>query len=168
MPDEPLPGAAVPSSSEPPLDPEPPASMEPTPPSSPEPPAMEPPTAAAPPPMIPPSDGGGDMATTPDQRNMAMLAHLSCLLLSLLGPLVILLVNKDGSPFVEAHAREAINFQINLLILTVVGAVLTVVLVGMCILVAAGLLAVIMPIIAGLQAHGGQTYRYPYTIRFLG
>lgn len=117
--------------------------------------------------MALPSDEGMP-SPSQDQRNMAMLAHLSCLLLSLLGPLIILLANKEGSPFVEAHAKEAINFQINLLILTAIGAALMVVLVGFCILGAAGLLAVIMPIIAGLRAHGGERYRYPYTIRFLG
>ena len=99
---------------------------------------------------------------------MAMLAHLSCVLLSLLGPLVILFLNKDGSPFVDAHAREAINFQVNLIILSVIGGVLTMVMVGLCVLAVAGLLAVIMPIIAGVRANSGEMYRYPYTIRFLG
>ena len=46
-----------------------------------------------------------------DDRTMAMLAHLSCMVLAIIGPLVIFLIKKDESPFVAYHALQALVYQ---------------------------------------------------------
>ena len=45
-----------------------------------------------------------------------MLAHLLGALLGFLGPLIIWLVKKDDHPFVAEQSKEALNFQLTLLI----------------------------------------------------
>jgi uncharacterized Tic20 family protein len=70
-------------------------------------------------------------------RNWAVAAHLSGLSLylgvpfgNILGPLLIWLFEKDASPFVEAQAREALNFQLSMCIYSVSSVLLAFVLVG--------------------------------------
>src|SRR3712207_5449439 len=77
-----------------------------------------------------------------DSRNWAMAAHLSALVaafvaLAFLGPLLVYVVRRDD-PFVRAHATEALNFNLSMLIYAIVGgailAVLIVLLVGLLLL----------------------------------
>ena len=46
-----------------------------------------------------------------DDRTMAMLAHLSCFVLPITGPLILFLVKKDTSPFAAYHAMQALVYQ---------------------------------------------------------
>src|SRR4051812_11305473 len=55
-------------------------------------------------------------APTPDDKTMAMLAHLLGIVTGFVGPLIIWLVKKDQSPFVDDQGKEALNFQLTLLI----------------------------------------------------
>ena len=57
-----------------------------------------------------------------EERNWAILAHLSALLaalvaLAFLGPLVVLLIFGNRSRYVRNHAVEALNFQVTALLL---------------------------------------------------
>lgn len=68
-------------------------------------------------------------------RNWALGAHLSAILgawlaLSFLGPLVVYLVKRDEHPFIALHAREALNFNISVLIYAIVGFILVFVFIG--------------------------------------
>ena len=89
---------------------------------------------AAPPP--PPSS-----AASQEDRTLALITHLSGILLGFIVPLVIWLVNKDKADkgFLNDQAKEALNFQITLLIVYVIGIVLTVILIGALINLAAWL-----------------------------
>lgn len=68
-------------------------------------------------PYAPPAPEGGPAAGTSlmevsqDDRTMAMLAHLSCMVLAIIGPLIIFLIKKDQSPFVAYHALQALVYQ---------------------------------------------------------
>ncbi len=109
-------------------------------------------------------------------KNLALLAHLlGCLgvivgsIFGFAGPLVIWLTQKDKSAFVEEQAREALNFQVTLLILM---AVLTVLVIATCgtlfpILFIPPVLQVIFGIIATLSVANGKAYHYPYNIRLI-
>jgi uncharacterized Tic20 family protein len=101
-----------------------------------------------------------------------MGAHLSAFLaayiaLGFLGPLVVLLVRGDRSPFVRKHAVEALNFNITVLIYVAIGVVLIIIGIGILLLVAVGILYVVAVIIGAVRASSGQDYRYPLTIRFV-
>lgn len=103
-----------------------------------------------------------------EDRGWAAAAHLLPFIgLSFVGPLIIWLVRRDESPFVEAHAREALNFQISLIIYGIVSLILIIVLIGILLLIALALFALIFMIIAGIKAATGEQYRYPLTIRFI-
>ena len=59
-----------------------------------------------------PDGGYAGPAPTPDEKNMGMLSHLLGLFSSFIGPLIIWMMKKDQSPWVEDQAKEALNFQI--------------------------------------------------------
>lgn len=111
---------------------------------------------------------------TEDARRWAMITHLSALvgLLGngigfLLGPLIVWLWKKEEFPIVDEHGKEAVNFQLTMLIAAVIGFVLSFVLIGIPILIAVAIAAIVFPIIAGLKANEGKSYRYPFTIRMI-
>ncbi len=79
-------------------------------------------------------------------------------------PLIAMLVQGNKSPQVRAHAVAALNFQLLLSIIGVVGWITVCVLIGFIIWPIATLVGVIFGIIAGLRANEGQLYRYPLNI----
>ncbi|CAM4200305.1 hypothetical protein GCM10009799_18120 [Nocardiopsis rhodophaea] len=106
-------------------------------------------------------------ASTPDERTMALLAHLGGVFLSFLVPLVLYLVKKDESPFVRHHAAQAVNFQILVFIGSVVSWVLTLVLIGVFTLFAVWVASIIMGIVAAVAANKGEWYSYPVSVPIL-
>jgi uncharacterized Tic20 family protein len=104
--------------------------------------------------------------TTPtsDERTMAILSHILCLIVWLFAPLVIYLVKKDESKFVAAHAKESLNFQITLMI---IGIILIITVIGIFLLWILGIIATVLIIIATIKASENKLYRYPFTIRLI-
>jgi uncharacterized Tic20 family protein len=83
------------------------------------------------------------------------------------GPLVVWLMQKNESEFVEEHAREALNFGITMLIAFIVSGVLCLVLIGIPMLIACLIMSVVWNIQGAIKASNGAHYRYPFCIRFL-
>ena len=107
-------------------------------------------------------------------RTWCALCHASALLGvfihfpgHLLGPLILWLVKRDDSPELDAHGKEAVNFQISMLIYNAVAAVFCLILVGFVFLAVLWVLNAVLVIIAAIQASDGKFYRYPMTIRFI-
>lgn len=86
---------------------------------------------------------------------------------SLIGPLVLWLVKKDSSRFLDEVGKETVNFQITLLIAVVISIILCFVLIGALLLFAIGVYALVTIIIAAIKANDGVVYRYPVNIRFI-
>ena len=114
------------------------------------------------------------MEANPDARKWASLCHIVALsgLIGngvgfVLGPLVVWLIKKDEFSFVEEQGKEAINFQITMIIAAILSGILTVIVIGFFLLVAVGIVMIAFPIIAAVKASNGEHYRYPFTIRFL-
>ena len=122
---------------------------------------------------IPPASSAASDTTT-----WAMAAHLTALAALLfgmpfIGPLVVYLVKKEN-PFVRRHAAEALNFNLSIMLYTIVLAVVTFVLLFVLVgffliplflvLLAAWIIFVI---VAAVAASRGEEYHYPLTIRFV-
>lgn len=101
---------------------------------------------------------------TSDERTMAILSHVLCLVVWLFAPLIIYLVKKDESSFVAAHAKEALNFQITLTIIVVVCIIS---IIGILLLWLVGIASTILIIVATIKASENKLYRYPFNIRFI-
>lgn len=115
-----------------------------------------------------PTPGGyGGPVPTKDDQTMAMLCHLLGILLGFIGPLIIWLIKKDQSPFVDDQGKEALNFQITLIIGYVIGGATTVICIGFVILPLVWLAGLIFCIMGAMAASKGQAYRYPMTLRLV-
>ena len=113
----------------------------------------------------PPPPAGASQA----DKTLALLTHLSGIILSFIVPLVIWLTNKDKSDkgWLNDQAKEALNFQITLLIVYVVGTILTVILIGALINLVAWLTCIVLSIMAALKVNEGVAYRYPFALRLI-
>jgi uncharacterized Tic20 family protein len=84
-----------------------------------------------------------------------------------IGPLVLWQIKKDKYPFVDEQGKEALNFQISMLLYCIVAGVLCFACIGFVLLVIVGVADTLFAIIASIKAGNGQHYRYPLTIRFI-
>ena len=113
----------------------------------------------------------GTLSAT-DEKTMGMLVHLLGGITYILGPLVIWLIKKDESPFVHDQGKEAMNFQITVIIaFAVASATGLVPFVGGCVAPLLWLVVVvgnlIFAILGGLEANKGIIYRYPFCLRLI-
>jgi len=112
---------------------------------------------------------------TDEERNLAMIAHISGLIgvftagyVGFLGPLIVYLVKKDTSYFVEEQAKEALNFQITMFIVALVMGIIVAIscFVLFPLFFVTPVLQCVFGIIATLAVRDGSSYRYPINIRF--
>ncbi|KFE69549.1 DUF4870 domain-containing protein [Hyalangium minutum] len=114
----------------------------------------------------------GSPAPTQDEKTWGMLAHLSGIFASFitlpfLGPLLVMLIKGKESKWVEAQAKEALNFTITVTIVVWIG------ILGSCLIIPAilalvvGIAAFVLNIIGAMKANNGEMYRYPANIRLL-
>lgn len=102
-----------------------------------------------------------------DECSMATLAYVLAIFTGWLGPLLIWLVKKDQSAFVNDQGREVLNFQITMFIAYVVCLLLGIVMIGFFILPVVLIFALIFTIKGALAASKGRAYRFPFAIRLL-
>lgn len=108
---------------------------------------------------------------TGDDRVLAMLSHLLALIAGpgFLAPLIIWLLKKDdpNASFVTENAKESLNFQLTVLILGIIFAILCIVIIGIPLLIALGIANLVLVIIAAVRSYEGKIYRYPFNFRLI-
>ncbi len=107
------------------------------------------------------------VAVSKDARTMALLAHLLGIFSSFLVPLIIYLIKKDEDKFIEDQSKEALNFQITIMIGWFVAFALTFIAIGVILFPVLMIGNFVLGIIAALKANDGVAYRYPLTIRLV-
>lgn len=118
-----------------------------------------------------PKGDQGDAPLNTEEKEWAMFAHLAGIALSAIGPLILWRMKKDESRFLDEHAKEAMNFQITLVPLYILGIILASIdaiwFVGIILVVILFIISLIMGIKAGMQANKGENYRYPVALRLV-
>ncbi len=111
---------------------------------------------------------------TRDERTWGMIAHLSAFAVfvfplggNIIAPLIVWLARRDTSAFVDAEAKEALNFNISVSLGWIVCGLLTFVLVGIPLGVILFLGWLLMTILAAIKASEGRGYRYPISLRLV-
>ncbi len=110
-----------------------------------------------------------ELDVTSDEKTWGMLAHLSYFLTFVIGvsciaPLVIWIIKKDESEFIEEQAKEALNFQLSALIVSLV---LVATVCASPLLLVVLIMSIVYSIQAGMAANRGERFRYPYTFRMI-
>jgi len=116
-----------------------------------------------------------------DARMWAMICHLGGLagllpivpvIGSIIAPLIIWQIKKEDSSFVDEQGKEAVNFQISMVLYGLVGSIVCL---ATCVgaFLIPGVICVVVIVdlvfllIAAVKANNGYRYRYPLTIRFI-
>jgi len=102
-----------------------------------------------------------------DDKNIAVLTHLGGIFLCIFPGLIVWLLKKDDSPYLADQAREALNFQITVLLAYLISWVLVFVLIGVVLLGVVWLANIILSLLAAIAASKGENYRYPFALRLI-
>jgi uncharacterized Tic20 family protein len=102
-----------------------------------------------------------------DEKLWATLVHVGGIFFEFLPALIGYLVLKDRGPFVNAHTKTALNFQLTMLIAELVGWITALILIGIIILIAVYVVRIVFSIIAAVKANRGEFYTYPLAISFI-
>lgn len=102
-----------------------------------------------------------------DEKNIALLSHLSGVLLyffpgfNILIPLVIFLVKGKEDGFIAHHSRQALFFQFIMTIAMGVFLFLSILLIGIPFFIVLVILHIVYSVLATLAASRGEYYTYP-------
>lgn len=110
-------------------------------------------------PQVPPTAGAAVPSDpTAEQRVLAALAHLLGIVTLFIGPLAMMCTRARRSPYIRHHIVSALNFQLTLLLVTVVTFGVGAVVYAVAWAVAG---------VAALLALAGTPFRYPFTLRLV-
>lgn len=107
------------------------------------------------------------------ERTYAMFIHLTLLAVHILplpviAALVMWLIKREESPFIDDHGKEAVNFQISLVLYALVGFPLMFLCgIGIAVWVGVYILGIVGLILAAIAANKGKFFRYPVCLRFV-
>jgi uncharacterized protein len=116
------------------------------------------------------------MTDNPQDKQLAMIAHLLGIITGFLGALIIWLIKKEQGGFVVAEAKKALNFQLSLLVafivLIIIGIVLAMITPALAMIVSLLYLVlwvvnIIFSIKAGLAANKGEAGSYPFSLNLI-
>ncbi|MDD2933531.1 MAG: DUF4870 domain-containing protein [Methylotenera sp.] len=109
------------------------------------------------------------MIVTPssDDKNIATITHLCGVLFSLIPALIVWILKKDDSAYIADQAKEALNFQITVLLAQFIAGVLVFILIGFLFIFIIWVINIVFCIIAAISTSKGENYRYPLTLRLI-
>ena len=102
-----------------------------------------------------------------EERMLAAILYVISLFFPIIGPLVIWLLKKDESSFINYHGKEYFNFFISYTVYSVISGILIFLIVGIFLLWILGIMALVFTIIAAVKAYEGNEYRFPLVFRVI-
>lgn len=83
-----------------------------------------------------------------------------------IGPILIWLIKKDDSEFINQHGKEYFNLLISFFIYYVIAIILSIILIGVIVALVLAVLQVVFTIIAAIKAFDGEVYHIPFVFHF--
>ena len=121
-----------------------------------------------PPPENPYSNTAPQQPLNPsDEKMWSILTYVGGNFFAFVPALITYLVFRDRGPFVRQHTATALNFQLTMLIASVVAGILVIVIIGIFMLIAISIVVIVFSIIAAVTANRGELYTYPLSITFV-
>jgi len=108
-----------------------------------------------------------DVAPSNDDKNIATITHLGGTVFSFVPALIVWILKKDDSEFIADQAKEALNFQITIILAQFIAWILAWILIGFFFIFIIWLLNIVFCIIAAISTSKGETYRYPFCLRLI-
>lgn len=102
-----------------------------------------------------------------DERMLAALMYVISFFAPILGPLIIWLIKREESSFIDYHGKEYFNFFISYTVYMFISGLLTIILIGFVGLAVLGIMLFVFTIIAAIKAYEGQEYQFPLIFRLI-
>ncbi len=124
-------------------------------------------------PVTPEEEAKGEALPTRDECNLAVLclllqfAGMICPFGNLLAPLILWLLKRKESAFLDEVGKEVVNFQISLIVYSFVCGFLLFVVIGFPLLAMLGIWALILIVLATKKASEGRVFRFPWIFRLI-
>ena len=124
-------------------------------------------------PVTPEEEAKGEALPTRDECNLAVLCQLLqsagmiCPFGNLLAPLILWLLKRKESAFLDEVGKEVVNFQISLIVYSFVCGLLLFVVIGFPLLAMLGIWALILIVLATKKASEGRVFRFPWIFRLI-
>ena len=111
---------------------------------------------------------------SPDERNLAMFAHLSAFAWlifpaggNVIAPLIVWLTQREKSPFVADQSLEALNFNLTVFLAEIACGVLFFVGIGVLLWMVLGVVWLVGTILGAVRASEGQLFRHRFILRLV-
>ena len=108
-----------------------------------------------------------DKSPSNDDKNIATITHIGGTVFSFVPALIVWILKKDENPYIEDQAKEALNFQITMVLAYMLAGVLSWILIGLIFFPIIWVLNIVFCIIAAISTSKGETYRYPFALRLI-
>ena len=108
-----------------------------------------------------------------DSYNKAMWIHLSGFsgylvpFGNVIAPAILWVLWKEEDAFIDDQGREAVNFQLSILVYFMISILLFIIFIGIILMIGVGVFHVAMTVIAAIRSSQGISFRYPIIIRFI-
>lgn len=109
-----------------------------------------------------------------NDRQLIVITHLSQLVTLVIGfgsliiPLIIWMSNKEKVSEMDDHGKNILNFQISLVIYSLICIPLILLLgLGLLGLIVLGIISIIFPIINAIKASNGENPKYPLSLNII-
>src|SRR5262245_1316274 len=100
-------------------------------------------------------------APTKDESNMGLLMYILAIPTGFIGPLIIWLMKKEGSAFLNDQGKEVLNWIITVIIAIVICVPLMFILIGFILYPLVMICHLVFTIIGAIKVSKGVAYRYP-------
>ncbi|MGC9328727.1 MAG: DUF4870 domain-containing protein [Candidatus Hinthialibacter sp.] len=111
---------------------------------------------------------------TREERTWATFCHLASFAFfiippfgHIIAPLILWLLKRHDSAFIDEHGKESMNFQISVTLYGLICFLLFFFVIGLPMALILFVFWAVCAIYASIKANDGMSYRYPLTIRFL-
>lgn len=119
------------------------------------------------------SQDGTPTPSSKDDSTLGVVCHLLSLagfavpFGHILGPLILWVVKRSDSPYLDAVGKEVVNFNISWSIYMLIAAFSILAVVGLLLLPLVAITWLILVIVGAINSSSGKFHRYPLTIRLI-
>lgn len=117
--------------------------------------------------IIDQNERGEQVTTSSDERLLAMLIYATSIFTTIIGPIIIWLIKREESAFIDFHGKEYLNFVISYFVYGIVAAISMFILIGFLLAPLVGIATFVFTIIAAVKAYNGEMYRIPLIFRLI-
>lgn len=115
------------------------------------------------------SDSGNEVFYKPsnEEKLLAMLIYLLNFLTAIVGPLIIWLIKREESAYVDFHGKEYFNLLISFFIYEIVAVITLFIGIGFILIPVLSIGFLILIVIGAVKAYQGEYYRFPLIFRLI-